>query len=245
MGMKYKEQGGGSATGLADNFIQFLQQGLQTGSFGSGTATGQAGAANPYGSTTGIAGVLNDVLSGGAGNLGGSLGALLATQQKNDVNSIRSRFGVGGGTAFGTPGQYAESTYRAQAAPQIATQVGGLQMSALNSLLPLLASLSQKGIAQREGAYQPSTMTQVAQVGLPILGAGLGFLAGGPGGAAAGSSIAGSFAPGNGGGGGGFQFNPPTIQQQGQMFMGYPTSNPNQVPQAGQMFGFVPSFGLH
>lgn len=239
MGMKYKEVGGGSATGLADNFVQFLQQGLQTGSFGAGTATGQAGAANPYGSTAGIAGVLNDILSGGGGNLGGSLGQLLKTQQNNDVESLRARFGVGGGTAFGTPAQYAESTYRAQAAPQIATQVGGLQMNALNSILPLIASLSQKGIAQREGTYQPSTLAQVAQVGLPIAGATLGFLAGGPGGAAAGSSIAGSFAPSAPSMTPSFA--PPTIAQQGQMFMGY---NPNQVPQVGSMFGFVPSFGL-
>jgi hypothetical protein len=106
MGMNYKEAGGGPATGLADSFINFLQSGLQTGSFGGASAMGQSRSANPFGSTLGISGVLNDILSAGGGRVGGSMADMIRTQQTNDVNSLRARFGVGGGTAFGSPAQY-------------------------------------------------------------------------------------------------------------------------------------------
>lgn len=230
MGMKYKEVGGGSATGLADNFVQFLQQGLQTGSFGAGTASGQANAANPVGSTNGIAGVLNDILSGGAGNLGGSLAKMLQTQQANDVSGIRSRFGVGGGTAFGTPGQYAEATYRAQAAPQIATAVGGLQMNALSQLLPIIANLSGKGIAQREGTFQENPWMTAAKLGLQGAGAVAGFMAGGPGGAAMGAQMGGAA-------GGMFGGQPRMIDSPPPTMFNPASFNPMQ------QFGYVPQLG--
>jgi hypothetical protein len=53
MAAKYKEYGGGPASGLANDFTQFLSQGLNTGTFGAGNPAG-GDAAN---STMGIAGV--------------------------------------------------------------------------------------------------------------------------------------------------------------------------------------------
>ena len=174
MGTKYKNVGG-SGTGLGQDFSQFLLNGLNTGTFGAGTAGAQYGAANPVGQTQGIAGVLNSILSPGAGALGGSLNQLLQLQQQNDVNDIRSRFGVGGGTAFGTPGQYAESTYRAQAAPQIATQIGQLQLGALGQILPYIGQFGMKDIPQAEVAAQENPWLTAAKFGLGVGSTALGF----------------------------------------------------------------------
>lgn len=189
MAMKYREVGGGAATGLSEDFIGMLRKGLQTGSFGSAGATSQAGAANPVGDTTGIAGILNDLLAGGAGKIGGATANIITKQAGRDVADLRSRFGAGGGTAFGTGSQYAESVLRSETAPKLATAVGGLQEGALNMLLPLLANLSGKGIAQRETIAEQNPWASAAQVALPVAGSVLGFLAGGSGGAAVGSKV--------------------------------------------------------
>lgn len=170
MGAKYSEKGGGPAVGLGQDWVQWLSQGLNTGSFGTGNPAGT----DAYGRTMGLSGVLNDILSGGAGNLGGSLGALLQQQQTNDIGALRGRFNVGGGTAYGTPGMNAEVAYRAQAAPQIATQVGQLQMGALMPLLGMLGETASRGITQRQGVMQPSAFGSAMGMLLPAAGTILG-----------------------------------------------------------------------
>lgn len=190
MGMKYKQVGGGPATGLAQDYTNFLEQGLNTGTFGPGFAAG----GSAMGATQGIGGFLNDILSGGAGKLGGSLQQILQTQQTNDVNSIRSRFGAGGGTAFGTPAAYAESTYRAQAAPQIASAIGNLQLQTLLPLLGQIGGLAQRGIPQAEIVGQQSPWAQVAGIAAPVLGG----ILGGPAGAGLGAKLGGLFGGGAG-----------------------------------------------
>lgn len=224
MGMKEK-QVGGSGTGLGHDFASWLQQGLNTGYFGAGSPAGYGSA----GTTMGISGVLNDILSGGAGKLGGSLGQLLQTQQANDIGNLRSRFGVGGGTAFGTPGQYAEAQYRSQVASQIATQVGGLQLQALMPLLGLLGGTANRDIPQAESVLQPSGFSQFASIAAPVAGA----LLGGPLGASIGSGLGSFFGNHFGGGGGmgsdplaGFNFNSPMLS--------------GLMPQQNTMSGFGP-----
>src|SRR4029079_16702374 len=98
------------------------------------------------------------------------LGKLLQTQQTNDIGALRSRFGVGGGTAFGTPAAYGESQYRSQVAPQIATQVGNLQLGALGPLLSLMGGIAGRDIPQAESVLQPSGFMQAASIGAPVLG---------------------------------------------------------------------------
>lgn len=214
MGTKTKEVGGGPATGLANDFVSFLQGGLNTGSFGGGSATQRTNGANPVGSTMGIAGVLNDILSGGAGQLGGSLQQLISRDTERQADQLRARFGLGGGTAFGTPAAYAESNLRAEQAPQLTQAIGGLQLGAIGQLLPLLAGLAGRGISQRETIAQPSPWASAAAIGAPIIGAGLGALAGNPmAGAAVGQSVAGGL------GGGGLQ-TPFMTQSQGLNFGG-------------------------
>lgn len=188
MGAKYKEQGGGAATGLADNLIGFLNGGL-TGSFGGGSAGAQALNANPMASTGGIAGVLNDILSGGAGQLGGNMANMIHQTSQRNVNDLRARYGASGGMSMGTPAAYAESMMRAQEAPQLTQAIGGLQMQALMPIMQMMQGLASKGIAQREGVMQPSGWSQAAGLALPIAGS----ILGGPLGGSIGSGIGGMF----------------------------------------------------
>src|SRR5882672_7584782 len=121
MAPKIGTAGGGSATGLGNDFADWLDKSLNTGTFGSG-----AGKGNPTSDTMGFTGVLNDILSQGGGKFGGALGELIKMNQQQDIGNIRSRFGASGGMSLGTPAAYAESVYRAHAAPEAATAIGGL-----------------------------------------------------------------------------------------------------------------------
>ncbi len=96
----------------------------------------------------GFTGVLNDILSQGGGKFGGALGELIKMNQQQDIGNIRSRFGASGGMSLGTPAAYAESVYRAHAAPETATAIGGLQLQALEPILRSILSLSGIGIPQ-------------------------------------------------------------------------------------------------
>src|SRR5882762_10081940 len=134
-GNKFNDVGGGPATGLANDFVSLLRGSL-FGNFGGQPTAGQRfDAANPVASTQGISGFLQSILGEGAGNLGGSLRDLIGQQQTRDVGDIRSRFGAGGGQALGTPAGYAESRYRAEAAPQAAVATGNLQLGTITQLL--------------------------------------------------------------------------------------------------------------
>jgi hypothetical protein len=185
---------GGSGTGLGADFASWLQQGLNSGHYGPGFAAGYGA---PAATMNGMSGILNDLFSGGGGKLGGALGQMLQTQQTNDIGALRSRFGVGGGTAFGTPAAYAESMYRAQAAPQAASQIGQLQLSALLPLLGITSGMAGRDIPQAENVFQPSPWMQAASIGAPLLGG----ILGGPAGAGIGSWLGGMFGGGGGGGG--------------------------------------------
>jgi len=177
MSQKYKEKGGGSATGLANDFIGWLRSGLDTGTFGGTSGVQQTNAA-PY-NMGGMGGVLNDILSGGAGRIGGSYRDMIDTDTTRQVDALRSRFGVGGGMGSGTPAAYGEALLRSEQAPKLVQAIGGLQLSAMNPLLQILAGLSGKGIAQRQGIMSPnpwvsglSTIAQGITAGKGMFGGG-------------------------------------------------------------------------
>lgn len=108
MGDKQVEVGGGPATGLADNFVKFLQGGLQNGRFGAPkgqyagqfpgtgnaggsaqtTAEDAAGRAAPYSTTEGIGNVLDKFLNGDFGD------------QKYGVDTTGLKSNQGGGIDF-------------------------------------------------------------------------------------------------------------------------------------------------
>lgn len=150
----YKPQtiGGGPASGLGKDFVDFLDSGLK-GHFG---APGQAfDGANPVGSTTGIAGILNEILSGGAGQFGGHLQDMISRQSDRDIGDLRARFGMSG-TGLGTPGASAESIYRADSQAKTPLAIGEFQLKALEPILQSIYGISQKGIPQAETILKPS-----------------------------------------------------------------------------------------
>lgn len=155
MAPKVGTAGGGPATGLAKDFTEWLGNALNTGTFGTGNVGGMAGS-GAMTQTAGFTGVLNDVLSQGGGNIGGALGELIKQRQSADIGDIRARFGASGGTSLGTPAAFAESSYRAQAAPQSAVAIGQLQLSALEPILRSILSLSGLGIPQATTTVSPN-----------------------------------------------------------------------------------------
>ena len=175
MAPKYKEYGGGPATGLANDWVQFLSQGLNTGRFGAGNPAG----GDAMGQTIGIAGVLNDILSGGAGNLGGSLASLIRNDTNDQVNQLRSKFSAGGGTAFGTGSQYAEGVLRSKQAPQLANAIGNLQLGAVMQILGLTGQTAGKGITQRQGVMEENPLMTGFKIAAPLIQAGLMSMGGG------------------------------------------------------------------
>lgn len=148
-----KEVGGGAATGLSKDLIELLQSGLG----GKFQARGNAA----MGDTMGIAGFLNDILAGGAGNLGGSLADMIHKDTERQSADLRARFTAAGGTSFGTPAAYAESLFRADAAPRAALGIGDLQLRTLLPLLQLTGGLADRGISQRQTLATPSPFSQI------------------------------------------------------------------------------------
>src|SRR5207245_9212550 len=108
-------------------------------------------------------------------------------QQLVDISNLRARYSMGG-TGAGTPSAYAESMYRAQAAPQAAVQIGNLQRSFLEPLMQAMYGLTNRGTPQATSMVSPNSFMQVMSM-LPGLAQGA-------------SSIRRAF-PGGGGGGGG------------------------------------------
>lgn len=183
-GTKTKDVGGGPAIGLGEDITSLLSGSL-FGNFGGQPTAGQRFAgANPVG---GVAGFLKDLLSGGAGQLGGALGDLINRENVRNIGDLRGRFGAGGGQAFGTPAAFAESQYRAEAAPRAATAIGGLQLQTILPLLQLSGALGSRGISQRQTIAMPSGLSSFLSTLAPIAGA----VAGGPAGAAIGNLFSG------------------------------------------------------
>lgn len=141
--MQQIKSAGGTGTGLGKDLANIFDTGINTGTFGTRSPAG-GGAIN---STTGIFGVLNDILSGGAGRLGGSLTDLISRNQAKDIADIHQRYGA---TSLGTPGAYAETNYRARAAPEAATAIGNLQLSALMPLLQMITGFGGRDIPQAQ-----------------------------------------------------------------------------------------------
>lgn len=170
MGAKTKEVGGGRATGLANDTISGLQALLNTGFMGT------AGSPNAFGTTEGVFGILADLFSAGGGQAGKNLGEIFSKQQERDVNSLRARFGSSGGAAFGTPAAFAESEYRAEAAPRFGQALTELQLQAMQPILSGAFNLSQMGIAPRQLIQQKSGLGQALGTVAQIGGAALPFI---------------------------------------------------------------------
>lgn len=155
MNPKTREVGGGSSVGLADDLVSAFRSLLQ-GNYGGQPGPGQRyDAANPVKSTNDFLGSITDILSPGGGRAGAGLTETINRQSGRDVADLRARYGAGGGMSFGTPAAYAESLYRAEAAPRAAVAVSQTQLSALLPLLNLMAQLAGRGVSQRSTTIEP------------------------------------------------------------------------------------------
>lgn len=146
MGHQVSEVGGGEATPLGKGLIDFLLPLIG--------APGNMDRADPVGKTQGIAGVISDLFSPGAGVAGKNIQELIQQDITKQVGATRARFTAGGGVSRGTPAAYAESNIRATSAPRIAHEISSLQLSTLLPLLQIMSNLGSKGISQRETLVQ-------------------------------------------------------------------------------------------
>lgn len=170
MGSTTKEIGGGPAVGLANDWVHALQGLLNTGGMGS------AGSPDAYGSAGGVYNVLKDILSGGAGKIGGAYQDIIAKDMNRQALALRGRFTQGGGASFGTPAAYAEALLRSESGPKLIAAIGGLQENAINSLIGSYTGLSGKGISDRQIVQEPSAFSQVLGTVAPVLSAAMPFL---------------------------------------------------------------------
>lgn len=192
MGYNERTVGGGAAKGLGKDFTSFLQNFINTGSFGAGTSGQQGVAADPMADTQGIFGLLNSLVSNPTADK--AVQGQLEKDQGRNVNQIRSRFGAGGGTAFGSPGAFAENQYRAESTPEIAKTMDEMGQNRLAALMPLFQQafgLAGKGIPQAETMMEPDALmqglnigSQVASIGANLFAPGAGALVGAAGNAA-------------------------------------------------------------
>lgn len=190
MNHKYQEYGGGPAVGLAENFTNFLNRIITTGSFGGTTAAQQANAANPIGSTQDVFGFLNSIIQGPDAGLITTINDMISKETDRSANALRARFGAQGGMAFGTPAAFAEGVLRAEAAPRAALAVDeinrankALGIQALMPLFQMASGLSQAGIAPRQGTLQPPGWLQGVNLLLDVANTAANFIPFGGGGA--------------------------------------------------------------
>ena len=235
MNYKAKDYGGGPATGLAEDFTGFLRNAITTGSFGAGTAGQHAAGANPVGDTGNIMSVLNSILQGPSAEYMSSINQMISTENTNNVNAVRSRFGAGGGMAMGTPAAYAEGVVRAEGAPRQAMAynqiMGQNQDRAMNLLMPLfqmMTGLAGKGISQRETTLQEPGWMQATKLGMQLAPIVAAPFTGGASLAAAGSmpKVQAGMAGAGNGGNFGYQMPLPGIDSYASMPEYMPSMNP-------------------
>lgn len=172
--MSQVKQVGNSATGFSNSFMGMLGNLFGTGGPGAGSALGQQGRSNPIGQTQGgVQGILSDILSPGAGKLGGALGSMINQQQTRDTQGINERFSSFGGTSLGSPAAGALAQYKAQAAPAAASAIGNLQLGAISPLLGAGGFLAGRGVTTP--MMQTSPFMQGLQA-LPGLSQGVGSI---------------------------------------------------------------------
>jgi hypothetical protein len=177
MGAKTKTVGGGRAKPVADNFNNFLLEGLQSGQF-KGMMDGLfSGGDNPLTNISPID--LNDPQFGAAQNL-------FDRSNKSNIADLRSRFGAAGGAPRGSAAMTAEAGYRNEATSRNVLDMANIgnsireqnradraitsqekqfgqnqQMQILAQIFNSLNQSNQIGTARAETVQQPSDFSQV------------------------------------------------------------------------------------
>lgn len=170
MGYKERTVGGGPAKGLAEDFVGFLQNFINSGQFGGAetrggvggsSATSQYNAENPMADSAGIFGLLNSIITNPQADR--SVQQLISKDIERGRNDLRARFGAGGGMAYGSPAAFAESLYQAEQAPRTALAMDQMAQNRVGALMPffqMLQNMSALGIPQAQATMQPSGLMQ-------------------------------------------------------------------------------------
>lgn len=183
MGAKTKKVGGSrGGEQFSNSFVDALS-GLM---YGSATGRGRVGGSGYAGQSAvdqagGVFGTLQSILGPGAGEIGGALAKTLESDIATGRDTLRARFGAGGGQAFGTPGAYAEAKYNATVAPEVTKAIGGLQLQALGPVLQAMFGTYGHETPGAQIVQQPGlageiagTIGQLAPVAADIFAPGLG-----------------------------------------------------------------------
>lgn len=183
MGYKERTVGGGPAKGLAKDFTSFLQNFINSGSFGGGTAGQQAGAANPMGDAAGIFSLLNSIISNPQADQ--SVQTLINKDIERGTNALRARYGASGGMPFGTGAQVAEGIYQSEQAPRTALAMDQLAQSRLGALMPFFQfarDIAGLGIPQAQATLEPDAWMQGFNALMDVANTAANFIPGGGGG---------------------------------------------------------------
>lgn len=164
MGAKSKKIGGSKGgAGVSDKYTSAIQALL-----GGDAQSGYLGAGNPAGANAmksgqGAADFYASLLGEGAGNVGGAIAQLLQRTQDRDVMKLKEAGRASGGAQFGTPGQYAESMYRGEAAPNIMQAIGQLQANAAKDIFGMSRDIYARETPQAEMMVEPGIFDKILQ----------------------------------------------------------------------------------
>lgn len=187
MGAKESTVGGGSARGVSSNISDLLNQGLTGGGYSDGRQQGAMdnwGRSDPMSNTMDIRGAIAQLLSGGAGMANGAQ-AIAANRREENVGDIRSRYALGG-TGYGTPAAVGEARFLGEFDPQVAAQVGGMQLDSMSKglgfLFPLLQQAYGLGTPQAQTVMKKGFLGNAIDAIGGLAGAAAPFFGGGFGG---------------------------------------------------------------
>lgn len=169
MGVKTQTVGGGAAVPLADDFINFLRAGLQSGQFGpGGQTTGPAALAR-----TNLGSVIDSLLYPGENN---AIQQMADRQRRNDVAELRARY-TSGAAGYGSGAQVAEGNYLAELNPRVAQAVTAQQSEMLGRLLGMYGQFAQIGTPQAQTIQTPTLGANIMSGLTGLAGAGATFFA--------------------------------------------------------------------
>src|SRR3972149_5710848 len=123
--------GGGPAKPLGEDIVSMLRALIAGEGTPEGSLFGRISGRDPLGQTgdimSGISRLLEPV---NVAPTGEALQQIIQRDTERGAADLRSRFGAAGGVSLGTPAAYAESLFRAEAAPRAATAMGELGLKA-------------------------------------------------------------------------------------------------------------------
>jgi hypothetical protein len=153
MGARYREVGGGPATGVADSWANTLQSMMGGGSTPS---TQMNNAPNA------MARIMQEILSPGAGAIGGNFASQIERGIGRERGALTSRFSSMNG-GYGSGAGQALAQFGAEVADRVPMDIANLQMGTIQQLMQAIGQFSQRGVSQRSTVAEPNPWLQGLQ----------------------------------------------------------------------------------